>query len=661
MAFIETYKLSKKYESSGHIITALDDVNLAIDRGEFVIILGPSGCGKSTLLNILGGLDRPTGGKIAVNGYNIAEYNQNQMSKYRKSSVGMVFQRFNLIDDITILENIMMPLKFAGFSTAEQLRRAENSLANVGLLDRKNSQPAKLSGGQQQRVAISRALVLNPEILLCDEPTGNLDSKTGGEIISLIQKQNQQGQTVILVTHNEYLVAFADRTICMLDGKITANIKRNNCRAKQMFQKKKLKNVPLFTFFRLAIKSLIRRKTRLFLTSSGIAIGAMAVVILVAFGAGLQRDFNNQIGTNAQIQEIEVSGVRLSDSFDTNETLSKPERKSLNDKTIADLKEIDHVETVFPKINFAAEMTLSDRSGRFYGASLEPLDLSGDNQRNKVAYGKFVASDSDNAVIIPYGLAIVLGFDNPDDIIGKEAILKNFVNSPNSEFAVRIAGVMSPDDKLSVTSYLPVDKSIGIIKGLKNQELQSYNPDLYDSVVVRVDDTANVTAVEKMISDKGFGATSFEKIAKSMTRTLSIMQLIMGIIGSVALLVASLGIANTMFMSILERTREIGVMKAVGARQRDIKLIFLAEAFLIGVIGGNVGLGLGYFGTKIVSQIVTDYLKSKGSEFPGLSFYIPLYLSLGVVIFSALVAAIAGYLPANRAAKLDPVAALRDE
>ncbi len=213
--------LKRHFKMGDTLVKALDGVDLVVERGEFLCLMGPSGSGKSTLLNLLGGLDNPDEGSIIVNGQEIATLDENELAAYRRQQVGFVFQTFNLIPTMTALQNVEYPMIFAGVSRQERRERARKLLTEVGLADRMDHKPTEMSGGQQQRVAMARGLINNPVILLGDEPTGNLDSKTGSEILDMLTDLNQKGQTLILVTHDARLKDYAGRTINMLDGRIT--------------------------------------------------------------------------------------------------------------------------------------------------------------------------------------------------------------------------------------------------------------------------------------------------------------------------------------------------------------------------------------------------------------------------------------------------------
>ena len=516
---IELKSVRKIYRLDEGEIRALDGVNLKVQEGDLVVILGPSGCGKSTLLNIIGGIDRPTEGEVLIDGKDIAKFKSNELARHRRNNIGMIFQSFNLINDATLLENVSLPLKFMGFKESDQKIKSADLLKIVGMSERARSIPAKLSGGQQQRVSIARALAGEPRILLCDEPTGNLDSKTGEDIFNLLRELNREGHTVIIVTHNERYAKYADKVIEMLDGRIVAKKVGNSRSAEQksIFKKLASKNISLVATLRLSLKNLSRRKLRVFLTSFGVTIGAMAIVILVSFGAGMQKSLNDQLKGMAQVGEIKVSGIKDSGSmnFQATPNFEKQEAKPMNDTTIEELKKINGVKAVFPSINLMGDIAYGDKKAQFMGESGSTIEYVTDSVKSKVKYGKFVSSDSANEVVLPYEIIKTLGFLKADDALGKEIVISNFMNlaalqgqaSAGSfaakEYKLKVVGIYDEKAQFSYSGYLPNLTGQKIIKELKAEEMMKKNPNIYDQLTVEPRDIKNVSEIKKVIEDKG--------------------------------------------------------------------------------------------------------------------------------------------------------------
>ncbi len=661
---IKLSQLSKIYHLEDADIRALDGVNLEIESGEFVVILGPSGCGKSTLLNILGGMDVPDSGAVQVGKTDLLKLKPDAKAGYRREQIGMIFQKFNLIHDMSILENVALPLKFAGVGTKQQHEQAHKALERVGLQDRLSSKPGKLSGGQQQRTAIARALVNEPEILLCDEPTGNLDSKTGQEILELLHQLHGQGHTIILVTHNEVYGQTADRVVKMLDGKIVSNETHIKQAASRDFVTHPTRNIGFWAKFALALNNIRRRKLRIFLTAFGVAIGGGMIITLVSFVAGLQREALFQASQFQQIEQIQFSQTKAGtvDFKPSNESskFQVAEIVPINDRVLHDLGALTHVKAAYPVINFTGVVALLEKRGKLNSQALPPLADVTEAMRGKVAFGRFFTSDDEVAVIIPHGLAVVLGYADAAQIIGQQLTLT--IAPEQKAFPLTVTGVMSQLDFSDTQIWIPSATAANMLKSIKQITSENLQTDtaIYAAGIVQVTDAASVTEVDNEVRNLGYTTHSYALVAKTQARAFSILQALFGLLGGIALIVASLGIVNTMLMSILERLREIGIMKAVGARAWDIQTIFIAEALLIGLIGGVMGLILGAFGSLLAEIILNRIVASQGGS-QYVHFYTAWYLQVGVVAFSMLIATVAGYLPALRGARLDPVNALRDE
>ncbi|TAN57178.1 ABC transporter ATP-binding protein/permease [Patescibacteria group bacterium] len=663
---IEFKSVSKIYKLEDRDLNALDNINLKINKGEFVVILGQSGSGKSTLLNILSGMDHPSKGSVLFNGNNLAKMKLDELAFYRRSNIGMVFQKFNLINSSNIRDNVILALKFSGSNKENQKKAADKTLGSVGLLQRAKSVPAKLSGGQQQRAAIARALANDPEIIVCDEPTGSLDSQTGREVIEMIKELSRQGKTVVMATHNKDYAFYADRIIEMADGKIISDKAIKQSSVKNAENKSKNGSLSFLDASFIGFKNLMRRKLRFLLTSFGIAIGSASIIVLVSFGAGLQKTNSDLMKDFVQLEEIFVSGTNYDSGITAVNVIDASKEKPLNDKTVSEFKKLSGVKDAYAQANFSAEAALNGKTARFYNSKSSPLEYAQKSVKEKIKYGSYFVSDEENSIVIPYEMAKIFGYSEADQIIGQEAVLQKFggLSNPDTpveqkEFKLKIIGVIGEKDKM-IGAMLPYKTGLRINNEIFAKEAAKEDSFLYGEIVVRAADPKKVGEIKNKIVEMGYGANSFEDMAKSLGGIFSIMQIVLGVIGSVALAVASLGVINTMLMAILERTKEIGIMKAIGARNKDVRRIFLFESGYIGLFGGIAGVIFGLIASKIVEVIVSFYLQNNG-EADLLSFYVPPYLMLFVVLFSIGVSIAAGYIPSRRASRLDPVVALRDE
>lgn len=672
---IEVSQLSRCYETDGGEIRALDGVGLVIRPAEFVLVLGPSGCGKSTLLNLLGGLDRPTHGSVLLDGEDVAHQRDDAQARVRREAIGFVFQNYNLINDMSVLDNVALPLKFSGVSPGEARRRAEMALSSVAMVDRAGSTPSRLSGGQQQRVAIARALINDPDILLCDEPTGNLDSQTGQGIMEMLRALRDAGKTVVVVTHNEAYAAYATRVVRMLDGKVTSDETSDVLASAVSPERRKARTIRLGARLRLATANLARRKLRVFLTACGVAIGAMAVVVLMAFAFGLEHGIKDQLDSTTRANDIEVSGSAAASNGATQaSSLGSGTLKPLSDQTMAQLSRIHGVKLVYPEAAFSGRLSVGDGRGELFATNAPPLSDTNPTVAKSVVYGRYFTSESEPSIILPYDQAAALGYGHVADIIGQEATLGTFVNlSDASKFGsntpladrtvrYRVVGVFARDVKPPYGGALiPNGTAISLTKELRQAELSKAQPSLYSGLMVVASDAARVNDVKSAITAAGYGASSYSDLAGSIGRTFIVIQVVVGAIGAIALLVASLGIINTMLMSALERRREIGIMKAIGARAKDVRSVFVWEAVIIGLVGGIGGLILGYPTTLIGGFIVNRVAGQSSTGDLSMAFIIPVQLAIGIIVFSMMIAAVAGYFPARRAASLDPTTALRGE
>jgi len=624
---IKLVDVGRQFQLGNTDVNALKNINLDIDQGEFVALVGPSGSGKSTLLNLLGGLDHPTEGDVSVQGVKLHTADEEALTKHRRYSVGFIFQTFNLLPTLTALENVTLPLMLGGIGQTERMERAVDLLVRVGLGNRLDHRPTELSGGEQQRAAIARALINNPQLILADEPTGNLDSSTGAEVMALLRELNtERSVTLIIVTHDPEVAAFADRIVHLRDGEIS-NIEISERVPTTADKPYPLNSLPkskpngglaFKDLVRTALNNLRRRPVRNILTSAGVVIGIITLVAMVSFGVGVQ----NEVTRN--FEALGLENVFISPSFPEEDDafdpfgFSEPETP-LTPKIVATFRAMPEVETVTPVLNIPSNLEVSLT---FEDQSI-PIRLSNDFGRGPGVMSEMAQPDmlagvplgegDTQGMIILTALADQLleesGGDY-NDLIGKSVTLT--VRLPRGEtrdFKTKIVGV--ENGRHFETAKLGLREKTEI-KAWWYGRPDTLNTDGYDLLIVRSSDQNDVTAVLETAEKLGAEAQSLGAVLEIANRVLAVMQALLGSVGGLALLVATLGVANTMMMAIYERTREIGVLKAVGARNREVRRMFTADAVLIGFIGGVVGLILGSLLGRLVDWIGHLYLAREG-------------------------------------------------
>jgi ABC-type lipoprotein export system ATPase subunit len=646
-------------------VTALQNVTLDIGPCEFVAIVGPSGCGKSTLLSLMGGLDRPTAGHVYGAGLPLGEMPDRDLSDYRLQRVSTIFQTFNLIPSMTVEDNVALPLTLAGVELEERRKRARHLLDLVGLEHRARTRAGRLSGGEQQKVAVARALANRPGLILADEPTGSLDSAAGEGVLSLLGDLNRRGATVVLVTHDPEVARHAKRVVRMIDGRaVELDAGRPTVRtqepvdpAARMHWKDTMK---------VGVGSAGRRPLRTALTTTGVAIGIAALSLIVALAGGLQDALNAPALATSQVHQVAVYPVAES---------AVP---AFNQATLDTLASQPHVKAAWGQVGMNGAFSLpappigttapkTPPSGAL--VSLPPL--AGSSAMPSLLAGAMPSSDVATEVLLTDGEAVALGFRSPAGAIGSRvtfsassgSLVPTLVHTPVTKtlaLQATVVGVVSD-------SYMPAGApgalapngliraywtSLASVNGWKGGE--------YASITLLADSGLSVESLRQRVVALGFQAQTFGDQFRHFEDLLGKLRVALLGLALVALLLACLGIANTMYTAVLERTNEIGVLKALGARSRDVLLLFLAEAMVIGVAGGLVGalvaIGLGRLGNAAVDRL-TQSVTGTGLDV----FRIDLRVVLLAVVLAAVLSMVSGLLPALRGARQDPARALRHE
>jgi len=673
---IRLANVCRHYILGGTGVDALKNIDLEIDQGEFVALVGPSGSGKSTLLNLLGGLDRPTSGEISVQGVDLCTADEDALTQHRRHNVGFVFQTFNLLPALTALENVALPLMLGGVELVERNRRATALLERVGLGHRLHHRPTELSGGEQQRAAIARALVNDPQLILADEPTGNLDSSIGADVMRLLRELNtESGVTLIIVTHDPEVAAYADRIVHLRDGEISRIETLREASSAQipvgegesLRAAKSDRNLSFKDLLRTALGNLRRRPVRNILTSAGVVIGIITLVAMVSMGVGVQAEVNRNF------EALGLENVFITPTFPEEDDAFDPfgiaePTVPLSPEIAAAFRALPEVESVTPVINLPpnmeASITLDDISVPVRLSddfSHGPAPMSELNLPEMLA-GVSLGEGETEGIVLVSGLADEMLADSGRDyvdLIGQVAKLT--VRLPRGEtrdFNTTIVGVENAFG--SQAADLGLKERIEI-KAWWYGRPDTLNTDGYDILEVRAINQLAVPIVLAAAEELGTQAQSLGAVLEIANRVLSVLQALLGSVGGLALLVATLGVANTMMMAIYERTREIGVLKAIGARNREVRRMFTADAVLLGFIGGVVGLIFGTLLGRLVDWIGHSYLANEGVTGIGQLSVVPPWLAIGSLIFAAFIGVLGGYYPARRAARLDPVAALKHE
>ena len=639
--------VTREYDTGDMKVAALRDVSLEIGPGEFVAVIGPSGCGKTTLLSMMGGLDQPTTGQVYASGVALDQLSDEALADYRLQRVSTIFQTFNLVPGMSAEENVILPLTLAGVEPEERRSRARRLLALVGLEGRSRLRAGRLSGGEQQKVAVARALANRPGLVLADEPTGSLDSVAGERVLNLLRDLNRRGATVVLVTHDPEVARHAQRAVRMVDGRAfelgsgTRNVRMQD----------PLLPAPRLQWrdtLRLGLLSAGRRPLRTFLTTTGVAIGIAAMSLIVALSGGLDYALAAPAFAHARTDVIAVRPA--SDS-----TSAAFSAESLN--AVASLP---HVQAAWGQVSVNGLFASS--SANVGGANDSLIALAPRAQWDssvRLIAGSMPTSDTAQQVVLSAREAVALGFTTPRDAVGSTITFKDAAQKPLLLY-LTVVGV-------AADASLPA----GVAGGLAPYQLttdhwaaaakaNNWKTGEFTAITLLVDSGPNVAGVRDRVELLGFQATATGDQERAFAELLGRLRVALIGLSVVALFLACLGIANTMYTAVLERTREIGVLKAVGARSRDVMLLFVAEAAVIGlaggVIGGVVAAVLSQMGNSAVDALV-PVLAADAVEV----FRPDVFVAVGALALAVLLSMGSGLLPAVRAAAQQPMKALHHE
>jgi macrolide transport system ATP-binding/permease protein len=645
-ALIALNGLTKTYQTAGLAVQVLHGVTLEIDEGEYVAIMGQSGSGKTTLMNLIGCLDTPTSGTYRFDGEDVSRFDPDRLAQLRLETFGFIFQRYNLLANATATENVEIPAIYAGLAPGERTARARGILTGLGLAERLDYRPTQLSGGQQQRVSVARALMNGGRVILADEPTGALDSKSGDDVMALLRELNQRGHTVILITHDRNLARQATRLIEIKDGLIVADSGRARGLAPDRARQPHVRGTArhsavllpdILEAVKTAMRALRANLFRTALTLLGIIIGVGSVVSMLALGEGSKQAVLSRIeamGTDLLLIRPGVRGVRV-----------RGEPVTLLPSDADAIAELPNVAQAVPQFTAGAMLRAGSAD---YVSTVNSTSASFPLARKwGVARGTFF-SDSD---VTSYAPVAVLGqtaaanlYPPRFDPIGSYVWINNI--------PFQVIGVMAP--KGATTSGSDMDDVLFIPN--TTGKVRLFGRSYVRSIIVQVADVKQIDATQRAITtlltarhkQQDFQVRNMADILDTAAETQNTLTLLLGSIAAISLLVGGIGVMNIMLVSVTERVREIGIRMAVGARKLHILLQFNTEALVVCAVGGVIGV----MGGLAVAQMAQAVGR------PVVFSLTPVLLAFGSAFATGV---LFGYLPARKAAAMDPVVALSTE
>ncbi|MFX0552163.1 ATP-binding cassette domain-containing protein [Lactiplantibacillus plantarum] len=664
MSFLELHDIRKAYTLNHQENVILKGINLNFERGEFISILGESGGGKSTLMNIIGGLDHHYDGDVLLDGQSLRSMNVRQMDRYRRETIGFIFQNFNLVSYLTVLDNVMLSLKMTKTSHAQQVQQAQDLLKRVGLEQQTHQYPNELSGGQKQRVAIARALASDPDIIIADEPTGALDSENTQEVMDILYSIAAEGKLVITVTHSQEVADYGTRIVHLDDGQIHDELVIGAPFDVVDKQPTRYRTLGFRQMFRMSMQHMRRMWLRYLLIIFGSSIGISSIVVMLGLGSGIQNYMNHQITSQVNPTAVQVSKKtgKVSTAARKKATSAAAYKAAVNQEQVTAAKNAE-VTTANVKQLAAIKHVKSAKMGYYTStqASYKKTTVTASLQTDNPTILSKTIKDGSR----PENGQVLIGRKLAKKMVGK----KNYQQALNKKLTVKLATVNRKNQSVTVSQTLTVsgitgsdDTSVVVlpqaVKKMLTAKNVAYRPNF---AIVQIDKLANVKQVEHQIKAiKGtnkkqqYNYTGIGDLIDSLNTYIRLATNVLTGVAGIALLVSAIMIIVVLYVSVSERTREIGVLRALGARKRDISHLFFAEALTIGVLAAVMGLLFGEGWQFLGNMAIYSLIKYPIVRISGAAM-------LGGITVSVVISLLAALAPAHMAARLDPVESLSHE
>ena len=664
MAVLELKNIRKSYFLGKEEFPVLKGIDLEFERGDFVSLLGESGGGKSTLMNIIGGLDRKYEGDVIVDGLAQKTKKEKDMDAYRRDTIGFIFQSFNLVSYLSVLDNILISLKMTSLSDKERHERAIELTKQVGLYEHRKKNPSQLSGGQKQRVAIARALASDPEIILADEPTGALDSQNTKEVLALLRQIAQSGKTVIVVTHSQEVADYGTRIIRLADGQIIGDERLKPSYPVESHQRMQSKALSYRDTFRTAFKHFTHSWKINLLIAIGTAIGLFSVIFFLGLGNGTTKYMNDTITSSVNPNVVTIFKRTTTDNKLGNEQALQQTQQELGNAStnldsdhLSKLKKVDNVKKVEPTYSISGLGTLTNNDKSKSG--LITLDTWTQSNINDDYVSGSKPADGEIAIYAKDAKELNKDYKS---LVGKKITLKIPAKTAagasvevTKEFTV--SGILK-DPQGPAGSSSSVIATYNTVKSA----LEAANADTDATyAVVTVNKVDNVKSTTSDIQDlkidgtKAFVTYSVTSFLDVITNITNIVSYVLAAIAGISLIVSIFMIVVTTYMSVAERTKEIGVIRALGGRKKDISRLFTAESLILGLSSAAIAIGFAYLGQFLINKVLSSFLE-------GASI---VQISGGHIIFAiiiaVLIALLASLAPSGRAARLNTIEALASE